>query len=327
MGNIYLTITVPSYNISQYITRCLESFSVIDKKYQSMFEVLVINDGSTDDTVEVAKSVIANHLFDNIKIVDKPNGGHGSTVNKGLELAKGCYFKVIDGDDWVDKGQFELLLDKLKEASEDMIITDYTKQYIEDGIEELVQPLATSLANQVYPGIPSTRIPMHSIAYRTQLLRDCNLKLSEGIFYVDLQYTLFPLSHLKSWVYYPLNVYQYLLGRQGQSVNIESFIRNSSHHITVMQSIIEFKTKVIDYQLLKVIDETLIKLFDMQLKIDLLSKNAHECISRTKQLIAKSGISYTIKTASKLSYLIYGFGSVSILEKLIKQIVRAKVGK
>lgn len=324
-----LSVVVPSYNIEDYIERSIRSFLEIDENYQEMFEVIVVNDGSKDNTVEVAERLIDNHPFDNIKVINKANGGHGSTINRGLLEAKGKYFKVIDGDDWVDKLAFEELLTKLSQIDYDMVITDYTEQYVLDNKVNLVQPIDIEVMNQVQTSIPNHRIPMHSITYKTSILRDNHITLTEGVFYVDLQYTLFPLNHIKTWIYYPLNVYQYLLGRANQSVNINSYIKNASHHLIVLKSILDFYDTIMTSPILeKVVGQTLKQLIDLQWIISYLSENNKELLRDTYQVIESSQYNYNLAEARKISMLIYleqkypiiKIASTKVINKKLKSI-------
>ena len=106
---IILTIAVPTYNIENYISRCIQSFISVNPIYYNDFELLIINDGSKDNSVGVVEELIKESNL-NIRIINKENGGHGSAVNRGISEAKGKYFKVIDGDDWINKHDFEEFL-------------------------------------------------------------------------------------------------------------------------------------------------------------------------------------------------------------------------
>ena len=100
--------------------RCIDSLLVGGEDV----EILIINDGSTDKTGAIADEYEA--LYPNIvRAVHKENGGHGSGVNKGLDLAQGLYYKVVDSDDWLDKEAYLKLLAQLKafeNAFPDLII-------------------------------------------------------------------------------------------------------------------------------------------------------------------------------------------------------------
>lgn len=322
-----LSVVVPSYNIEDYIERLIQSFLEIDENYQEMFEVIIVNDGSKDNTVEVAERLIDNHPFDNIKVINKANGGHGSTINRGVLEAKGKYFKVIDGDDWVDKQAFEELLDKLKVSDIDLVITDFTKQFVLDDVQELVVPISNIKSNELYSGIPKQRVPMHSVTYKTSLLRDNCIQLTEKVFYVDLQYTFFPLMYVKNWIYYPLNVYQYLLGRVNQSVSIDSYIRNSSHHLIVLDSILEFYGKVQDEDVRSVLQESINQILDMQLIINYLSNDREELMNLTLKKLDLNKFKYSILKARKLSRLIYLQERLSFLNIILSPIIDLGIKK
>lgn len=120
-----LTITIPSYNTSQYIDSCLPTF-LSNKKILKDIEILIINDGSKDDTLVKAK-YYENKYPETIKVVDKENGGHGSTINSGIKLASGKYFKIVDGDDWVDNNNFTNLVQQLKKIDTDMVVNPYVE--------------------------------------------------------------------------------------------------------------------------------------------------------------------------------------------------------
>lgn len=104
-----LTITVPCFNSESYLKRCLDSLVMGGKDV----EIIVVNDGSTDRTGEIAESY-AKRFPDLVTAVHKENGGHGSGVNTGLRLASGKYFKVVDSDDWLEEDAYRELLKQIK---------------------------------------------------------------------------------------------------------------------------------------------------------------------------------------------------------------------
>ena len=118
-----LTITIPSYNVEAYLEECLESF--VNSEVMEEIEVLVVNDGSSDSTAEIAQRY-ADKYPETFRLINKENGGHGSTINTGIKEAKGKYFKVVDGDDWVDTRSFIRLVKVLKESEADIVASNYT---------------------------------------------------------------------------------------------------------------------------------------------------------------------------------------------------------
>ena len=87
----YITFAVPCYNSQDYMRRCVDSLLAGGRDV----EIILINDGSSDDTGRIADEYQLRYP-DIVRAVHKPNGGHGSGVNKGLELARGLYYKVVD---------------------------------------------------------------------------------------------------------------------------------------------------------------------------------------------------------------------------------------
>ncbi len=124
-----LTVAIPAYNISEYIDKIIDSLLSTEKK--NCLEILIVNDGSKDNTLELAKEYESKNE-EIIRVIDKKNGGHGSTINAAIKIASGKYFKVIDGDDWVDSKQLDLLLEKLEEIEDDMLVCGYTQVTSDD---------------------------------------------------------------------------------------------------------------------------------------------------------------------------------------------------
>ena len=121
-----LTVIVPCYNSAADMRRCLDSILAADAPD---VEIIVVDDGSHDATGEIADEYAERHAG-RVRAVHKPNGGHGSTINVGLELANGRYFKVVDSDDWVDVAAFGQLLATLRRfevsgADVDMVLSNF----------------------------------------------------------------------------------------------------------------------------------------------------------------------------------------------------------
>ncbi|HOO22212.1 MAG TPA: glycosyltransferase family 2 protein [Clostridia bacterium] len=237
-----LTLTIPSYNMEKYLANCLDSF--IDKRILEDIEVLIVNDGSKDNTLAIAKEYEARYP-DVFIAVDKQNGGHGSTINKGIELSTGKYFKVIDADDWVDAEEFVKYVQFLKTVDVDFVITNYTERY-EDTGESALQKIADYFTKDKIVDVEDVfgniggMIPMHCTTYKTSILKDNNIRLYEKCFYVDVQYNIFPIEYLKTCICKDYNVYQYRLGRAGQSVSAEGFLKHINDHRRVVLSMLEY---------------------------------------------------------------------------------------
>ena len=305
MKDCLLTIVMPSYNIQDYILKGIESFQQVNPNHKEKFEVLIVNDGSTDDTEKVAKEVLGKDSLLNGRVITKENGGHGSTINRGIQEAKGKFFKVIDGDDWIIPAEFEKFLDALETTDVDMIITDFTEQHVYNDTAVRNDLIDKYEVGKTYTGIPDVRIPMHSVAYKTSILSKNNIRLSEKTFYVDMQYTLFPLEYVHSFVYWNFDIYQYYIGRPEQSMNIESMKRNVRHHLTVTNSVLDYFSKIEgDVVLNRVVSETLVYLISLQVDLSWMVDDSKALLTELYSKIQQSSYNYIpTKKFDKLSYL------------------------
>ena len=237
-----LTIAIPAYNISKYIDNIINS--IISVKNKMLLEVIIVNDGSKDDTIEKANNY-KNKYPEIIRVIDKENGGHGSTINAAIKEAKGKYFKVIDGDDWVDSSQLDLLLEHLDKIEDDMLVCSYT-QVMDDGeiikkIKDIPKGLEYDTTYQMGEVCSMVDSPyeFHRVYYKTEIYKKSK-ELDENCFYVDIEYIFFPLKNVKSVRFLNYNIYMYRLGRDGQSVSLDSYIKNKSNLGTVLNGLCEF---------------------------------------------------------------------------------------
>ncbi len=243
----YISFIVPSYNSQDYMARCIDSLVRLGDKA----EVIIVNDGSKDRTGEIAKEYEVK--FPNIvRAIDKENGGHGSGINTGLRLAEGTYFKVVDSDDWLEEKAADKLMGKLAEFLEngsakipDLIVCNYTYNHLDEGKQKAMR------YKNVFPEekicgwedlghfSPSQYLLMHSLIYNTEVLRKSGIELPEHTFYVDNIFAYQPLPFVETLYYMDIDLYQYYLGRDDQSVNQKVMISRIEQQIRVTNIIIE----------------------------------------------------------------------------------------
>lgn len=274
-----LTIVVPSYNASKYLDFNLQSF--LCPSEPEKLEVIVVDDGSTDDTARIADAYHEKYP-DAIKVIHKENGGHGSGINAGLRAATGKYFKVVDADDWVDHEALKRLLDYIAsfdaedaEADTDIDIdvaqvqaeakakarvrdkavlvpdviynnyywrlTDETKSPNEyERKAEFAEPFSGVEYRKVYDFesiADRCYVKMHNMTIRTKILRDHQIQIDEHCFYVDMEYILYPMPYVQTITFLPEFLYQYQIGRQGQSMDPAKMQRNATQYDHVLASI------------------------------------------------------------------------------------------
>lgn len=237
-NEILLTISIAAYNVEKYLRKCVTSCFVANE-YVSKLEVIIVNDGSTDNTLKIAKE-LQNTNPNLIKIINKKNGGHGSTINSAIKIAKGKYFKILDGDDWVDTKELERLLKYLSERDEDLILMDYSKKYMdEENIleTELCEYKKFQPDNKFsYLDLNNIYITHFASAIKTNLLQNSENTIVEKCFYTDHMYVFYCLAYTNMVIYSKINVYQYRLGRVGQSVSLTGILNHLGDNWKVLQA-------------------------------------------------------------------------------------------
>lgn len=239
-----LTFTIPCYNSQDYMEHCIDSILPGGEDV----EILIVDDGSTDRTAEIADEY-ARRYPTIVRAIHQENGGHGEAVNTGIRNAKGLYFKVVDSDDWVDGEAYQALLNKLRElagGSEtiDMLLANYV--YEKEGAHHKRvmrqmgfpqdQVFTWSDVKHFYKG---HYILMHSVIYRTKLLRECGVELPKHTFYVDNIYVYKPLPYVRTMYYMNVDFYRYYIGRDDQSVNEKVMISRIDQQIRVNKIMID----------------------------------------------------------------------------------------
>lgn len=119
--NVMVTVIVPIYNVSSYLDKCINS--IIDQTYKEL-EIILVDDGSTDDCGEICDRYA--QMDSRINVIHKENGGLVSARKAGLNLAKGDYIAFVDGDDWIDKDMYQILLDKALSSGVDFVDSAYS---------------------------------------------------------------------------------------------------------------------------------------------------------------------------------------------------------
>lgn len=238
--NKILSFGIPCYNSSEYMDHCISSI-LEGSDYAEDVQIIVVDDGSNkDDTL--AKAQEWERRYPTIvKAVHQENGGHGIAVMKGLENAEGTYYKVVDSDDWVDGDSLKELLDLLRRFEElgtrvDLVISNYVYEHVEDGKQNVVDYEGSLPTNKIFTwddmGHFSVKkyLLMHSLCYRTDVLRDGGLPMPPHTFYVDNIYAYVPFPRCKTLYYLPVNLYRYFIGRADQSVNEKVLTSRIDHY-------------------------------------------------------------------------------------------------
>lgn len=240
-----ISFVVPCYNSQDYMERCVDSLLVGGEDV----EIIIVNDGSKDNTKKIADKYQKKYPSI-VKAIHKENGGHGSGVNAGIKNATGKYFKVVDSDDWLDKEALLNLLDEIKKMEKakkevDLIVCNYIYDHLYEGKQKVMSfnnvfPVnEISTWNDLKHFKNSQYLIMHSLVYKTSVLRKSKVSLPEHTFYVDNIIAYQPLPFVKNIKYLDLNLYHYFIGREDQSVNEKVMIGRVDQQIKVTKIIVD----------------------------------------------------------------------------------------
>ncbi len=239
----YITFTVPSYNSQDYLSRCIDSLLPGGDDV----EIIIVNDGSTDNTAKIADEY-ANAYPNIIKVIHKQNGGHGSGVNAGIKNATGVYFKVVDSDDWVDEESYATLLNNIKqivdnEINIDLFITNYVYNRLEQGLIHPIHYRSIFKHDEISTwddmgkfGL-SEYFMMHALTIKRDIIKKAGVNLPEHTFYVDNIFAYQPLPYVQNLIYLDIDFYQYYIGREDQSVNEKSMLKHIDQQFIVTREV------------------------------------------------------------------------------------------
>lgn len=241
-----LSFAVPCYNSAAYMEKCVESLL----KGGEDVEVIIVDDGSTDDTAKIADSYVQKYPTI-VKAVHQANGGHGSAVNTGIDHASGLYFKVVDSDDWVKEEPYMKILEALRELAGgekvlDMLVSNFVYEKVGEKRLKVMRYKHALPVGELFTWEDVKHFHkgqymlMHSVIFRTKLLRECGLRLPEHTFYVDNLYVFEPLPYVRNMYYLDVNFYRYYIGREDQSVNESVMIGRIDQQIKVNKLMIDY---------------------------------------------------------------------------------------
>ena len=239
-----LTAAIPCYNSAAYMSHAIETLLVGGDE----MEIIIVNDGSVDDTQKIAEDYQAKYPSI-IRVIKQENGGHGEAVNTGLANATGLYFKVVDSDDWVSEKALLQVMETLKKLiadgnSPDLFLANYVYEKVDAKKKKVINynwalPKDVIFTwDEIMRFKQSQNILMHSTIYRTNLLKSCGIQLPKHTFYVDNIFVYQPLPYVKTLYYMDVNLYRYFIGRADQSVNEQVMIRRIDQQLKITKIMI-----------------------------------------------------------------------------------------
>lgn len=286
-----LSITVPCYNSQEYMRKCIDSLLEGGENV----EILIVDDGSSDQTGEIADEYAVAYPTI-VKAIHQENGGHGEAVNTGLRNATGFYFKVVDSDDWVNREAYMKILSTLEhllggDRSLDMLISNFVYEKQGATRKKVMRyrrcfPVEEMFGWEQIRHMPKGKyLLMHSMIYRTRLLKECGLQLPKHTFYVDNLFAFEPLPSVKNMYYLDVNFYRYFIGRDDQSVHESVMIKRIDQQLLVNRLMVEAYTNFDLSQ--RELDKYLISYLDIITTVSsimLIRSGTEEAMQKKKEL-------------------------------------------
>ena len=239
----YITFTIPCYNSQDYMRHVIDNLVAVGDD----IEVIIVNDGSKDDTGKIADEYEKKYPTI-VKAIQKENGGHGSGVMAGIRNGKGLFFKVVDSDDWVETKDVITMLDLIKKhlaekEDIDLYMTNYVYEHAADNTQFQMHYRDCLPIDKIFTWSEmkhvklSTIFLMHSLMFRLDVLKESKMELPNHTFYVDDIYAYTPRPYVKKIYYNNLDLYHYFIGREGQSINFNTMCKRYDQQMRVFEII------------------------------------------------------------------------------------------
>ena len=239
-----MTVVVPVYKVEPYIRKCLDSL-ILPEEWMQKLEVLAVNDGTPDRSAEMAREYEAR-FPGTFRVIDKENGGHGSAWNRGLAEATGKYIRFLDSDDWFTTSEFLKEMEALDGLDVDLVIANYRRYWVQkDQFQPMtIRKIPTGVAFDAdtfnWGDLPWDAITFWRCAYRTQMLQSEQPLFLEKVFYDDYKVRITAIILAKTVCFLGYSVYNYLLGRPGQTMTPENQRNHYLYKYAVLKDYFDF---------------------------------------------------------------------------------------
>lgn len=331
-----ISFIIPSYNVERYLNKALDSFITSDCKLNEQIEVLIVDDGSSDGTAEIARSYVERYptIY---KLIQKENGGHGSTINLASRKAIGKFLKIVDADDWVVTENLQEFIHYLEYSNADVVLTPF---YMVDMVtgERIIQKMYVDDYSKHYTPDEIASdwkafdrcTTFHGITYRTDFYNRNRNELPEKVFYEDQEYATIPFCYAQTVETLNLTLYQYLVGNIEQSVSNTNKLRRVTHQETVIQHMLNcWKTQGENTNFSKTyfsrkMEDILLAYYRVMCIINPNKSSGRKSCLAINEMVR--GISPEIYKNISRKYLLYSiFGILHIKEDMYEKIIHSYI--
>ena len=232
MGEKVLSIIVPVYNVEAYISKCFDSLVLNDTDLMKRLEVIIVNDGTPDSSAELSSEYVSRYP-ETFRQIDKENGGHGSAWNVGLKEATGKYVRFLDSDDWFSN--LDLLLNDLADCEADIVFNPITKVYLYENRCKVIGTPIPSGTTELPKDWGCDGVNFWFATYKTRILKPLYPLFAERVMFDDYILTWAPLLYGRTCFALEYPVYNYLIGRVGQSMQLTRQRKGARSYLSCIQ--------------------------------------------------------------------------------------------
>lgn len=247
MSGKVLTVSIAGYNVEKTLTETLEPF--LNCRELRKMEIVIVNDGSKDNTEEIALRYV--HMYPHIfHLIHKENGGWGSTINAGVQFATGKYFKQLDGDDYYDYKNLDLLIRLLERVESDLVITPYISFDDRTGkriAEHNCNPGYKQKKEYQLSDIKNFQPFMHALCVKTELIKD-TVRITEHCFYTDTEFVLKTINQVQTVMFFDKPIYYYRRASSGQSMSMDGFEKHHLEQHRVIRELLRYRKQSVNRQ-------------------------------------------------------------------------------
>ncbi len=244
-----VSVVVPVYNTEKYLRRCMDAL-VSQTISRDDYEIVVVNDGSTDSSPDILKEYVRKYP-DIVRVFDRQNGGQGRARNYGIRMAKGDYIGFADSDDYVDITMFEKMYKLAKREDADLVECHYHSMLEEAGSYKEIDTRGTIKAHKdIKELFIDPQVSPWNKLYRKSIILDNDVQFPEGIIYEDTAFYIKAIPFIKKHAYLDEKLVYYSV-RQNSTMTGSSLGMKAGDILKVLEDILTFYHKkglYVDYK-------------------------------------------------------------------------------
>lgn len=302
-----LSYIIPVFNSAKFITTCLESL-IIQQLLQTDYEIIMVNDGSSDDSEMIINKWCKNHPDIIVKYFKQENRGQGSARNLGISKSSGKYIWFVDSDDFLQKNSAKILLEELIKDDLDAIWFDH--RLVDIACNTITQPkidCKKDFSTEIYNGelflkkVFKTSCMPVMFLFKKELITNNKLFFHEGIYFEDIIFTPKLIYYSKKIKYYNLVVYNYVIHSNSTMRSTDKLYKRTLDSLVVIQEMLKFSRLVQNPTISEYVDIFTAKILMYNYRLAISQKNPSFLKIFKAEMIKKQLYPFKIRQPFKIA--------------------------